>query len=131
MVGQASKNDRNTKESNTMKAKILILSLMSALIIPASSYAQDNGNGSQCRQDGKQGPGKKGKQRMMHLKKIDTNQDQQISLEEAEAGNAEKLVEHFQTIDTNGDGVLTKDELKAHGQTIREQRKQEREAQGQ
>lgn len=74
---------------------------------------------------------KKGKQRMMHLKKIDTNQDQQISLEEAEAGNAEKLVEHFQTIDTNGDGVLTKDELKAHGQTIREQRKQEREAQGQ
>jgi hypothetical protein len=55
--------------------------------------------------------GEHGKNRGDMLKKLDTDGDGRISVQEAKA--APRLAEHFSAIDTNGDGFLTPDELKA------------------
>ena len=52
------------------------------------------------------------KVRAERWKKLDTNGDGRVSLEEARA-NAPRLAERFSQIDTNGDGFITPDELKA------------------
>ena len=52
-----------------------------------------------------------GKKRGEHWKKLDTDGDGRISMQEAQA--APRLAEHFKDIDTNGDGFLSADELKA------------------
>lgn len=115
-----------------MKIKAFLLAALAALIIPATSYAQSEpeGDGSACKQcqHGKGGPGgKKGKARD-HMKKMDTDGNKQISLEEAEAANAERLLENFEAIDSNGDGNITPDEMRAFGEAKREGRKAERES---
>jgi hypothetical protein len=55
--------------------------------------------------------GEHGKHRGDMLKKLDTDGDGRISMQEAQA--APRLAEHFKDIDTNGDGFLSADELKA------------------
>ena len=94
-----------------MKIRTLLITALAALIIPAFAAAQDSGtddtNGKQCEK------GKKHK-RAQHLKKMDTNQDGQISLDEAEAANAERLIENFAEIDTDSDGNVTREEMKAY-----------------
>ena len=113
-----------------MKIKALILASLAALIVPATVNAQFEAEGERtpgkhCGPGGKEG--KKGKARA-HLKKMDTDGNKEISLEEAEAANAERLLEHFEQIDSNGDGSVTPDEMRAHGQAKREERRAEREA---
>ena len=53
-----------------------------------------------------------GEKRAEHWKKLDTNGDGRVSLDEAKA-NAPRLAEHFSAIDTNGDGFITPEEMKA------------------
>jgi Ca2+-binding EF-hand superfamily protein len=55
--------------------------------------------------------GQRGQKHGAMLKKLDTDGDGRISLQEAKA--APRLAEHFSAIDTNGDGFLSADELKA------------------
>lgn len=57
------------------------------------------------------------------LKEIDTDESGTISLAEAEASDAKRLVEHFDKIDANEDGELTKEELKAAGDRMRDGKK--------
>ena len=56
---------------------------------------------------------------------MDSNQDDQISLDEAEAAEAERLLEHFTEIDADGDSTLTRQEMKAFHQARREQKRSE------
>jgi len=111
-----------------MKIKAILLAALAALIIPVSVNAQSETEGE--RPAGKKcncAGGKKSKAKH-GLKKIDTDGNRQISLEEAEAANAERLIENFEAIDGNGDGVLTGEEMKAFHQAKREERRQQREA---
>lgn len=98
-----------------MKIKTLLITALAALLIPAFASAQDSStrddtNGKHCEKGGKKGMKQK---RAQHLKKMDTNQDGQISLDEAEAANAERLLENFSEIDTDGDGNITREEMRA------------------
>jgi Ca2+-binding EF-hand superfamily protein len=54
----------------------------------------------------------RGQMRGANWKKLDTNGDGRISLEEAKAG-APRMAEHFSEIDANGDGFITPEELQA------------------
>ena len=55
---------------------------------------------------------RKGEKHAEHWKRLDTNGDGRVSLEEAKA-NAPRLAERFSAIDTNGDGFITPEEMKA------------------
>ncbi len=62
-------------------------------------------------------------QRGEHLKDLDTDKSGTISLNEAKDGDAKRLVQNFDQIDANGDGKITKEEMKAAAQKMRERRK--------
>ncbi|MGB0415992.1 MAG: hypothetical protein ACPGKS_04025 [Coraliomargarita sp.] len=112
-----------------MKTKAIFLAALAALIVPVTINAQSETGGE--RPAGKQcGPGKKGKKgkARAHLKKMDTDGNKQISLEEAEAANAERLLENFEQIDSNGDGSINGEEMRAYGKAKRDERQAEREA---
>lgn len=109
-----------------MKIRILLITALAALLIPAYTSAQDSGTTDDT--NGKQHEkGKKGKKhkRAQHLKKMDTNKDGQISLDEAEAANAERLLEHFSEIDTDSDGNITREEMKAFHKAKRAEKRDE------
>lgn len=54
------------------------------------------------------------KERMAEkFKKADTNQDGNISLDEAKA-NLPRLAENFSKVDKNSDGQISKDEMRQH-----------------
>lgn len=89
-----------------MKFKTLLLTALAACLIPALSQAEEAQEGQ------RKGPPSQ-EQRGERFANMDTNGDEQISLEEAQSAEATKLVEHFDKIDANGDGQLTKEELKA------------------
>jgi len=55
------------------------------------------------------------------LKEIDTDESGSVSLEEANAANATKLIENFDAIDSNNDGELSKEEMKAAHKSRRDQ----------
>jgi Ca2+-binding EF-hand superfamily protein len=95
-----------------MKYKNIILCLLAAMILPTLAVAKpDKGDGD-----------KKGK----GFGKLDSNGDEVITLEEAKAAGAERLVEHFSEIDADGSGEVTKEELRNH----HKQRMQERKSEG-
>lgn len=91
-----------------MKIRNILLCLLAALILPSLALAKDD----KGEKKGK-GPGK-----------LDTNGDQVITLEEAQAGGAEKLVENFSKIDADGNGELTRDELRNHAKKRMEERRE-------
>jgi hypothetical protein len=94
-----------------MKLKILLLTILTAYVLPG--FAQAEGLSESGQQD-RQGKGiSQQKERGERFANTDTNGDQQLSREEVENTAAKRLVEHFDKIDKNGDGQLTKDELKA------------------
>ncbi len=107
-----------------MKIKTLLITALAALLIPAYAAAEDtssteDSSAQQCNKGGKGGPKGKKHKRAQHLKKMDTNQDGQISLDEAEAANAERLLEVFSEIDADGDGNITREEMQAFRETKR------------
>ncbi len=53
------------------------------------------------------------------FKKLDTNQDQKLSMDEVKAAKHPMIEKAFTQIDTNQDGFLTTDELKAHHEKMR------------
>ena len=65
----------------------------------------------------------------MMFKKMDTNEDGAISVEEHEAAlerSAEKRREHFVNSDTDGDGMLTREEARAAYKAKKKERKEKR-----
>ena len=62
----------------------------------------------------------------MVIEHLDTNDDHQINMEEAQAAKRGKLVEHFEEIDTNTNGQLSLDELKANLKKRRMHREREK-----
>lgn len=107
----------NINQTHPMKIRTLLITALAALLIPAFASAQEDGTTDettkQCQKGGKGGPKGKKHKRGQHLKKMDTNQDGQISLDEAEAANAERLLENFAEIDADSDGNITRDEMRA------------------
>ena len=94
-----------------MKLKTLLLTALTACLIPALAQAEGKSVGGD--QDGqRQGPPSQ-EQRGERFANTDSNGDEQLSLEEVQSAGATKLVEHFDKIDANSDGQLSKDELKA------------------
>ena len=85
---------------------------MAAALLPSLALAKKD----------KEGKGGKG------FGKLDTNGDQMITLEEAQAANAERLIERFSQIDTNGNGEVTKDEMREHHKQRKSERRDKREA---
>ena len=94
-----------------MKLKILLLTTLAACLLPALAQAEGRSvNGDQHGQ--RQGRANQA-ERSERFANIDSNGDEQFSLEEVENAGAKRLVEHFDKIDSNDDGQLDKDELKA------------------
>lgn len=54
------------------------------------------------------------------IKKMDSNQDGELSRSEAEAAAIERVNKMFERLDADGDGIITKEEAK----TAREKRKE-------
>ena len=107
-----------------MKIKTLLITSLAALLIPAFASAEDsafsdNAQAQQCDKSGNSGPKSKKHKIAKHIKKVDSNQDRQISLDEAESANAERLLEQFAEIDADGDQTLTREEMKAFRQAKR------------
>lgn len=112
-----------------MKAPVHFLLALTLLILPVSAHAEsDRASGCSGTKQCAHGKGQKDGKARAHLKKIDRDGDRQISLEEAEAAQAERLLEQFETIDRNGDGNLSAEELRAHGKAKRDARRAERAA---
>lgn len=61
------------------------------------------------------------------MRKLDTNQDQQISRAEAQQG-APRLAENFDKIDKNADGQITREEMRAARQAQQAARRDQRKA---
>ena len=95
-----------------MKTKNILICLMAAALLPSLALAKKD----------KEGKGGKG------FGKLDTNGDQMITLEEAQAAKAERLIERFSQIDTNGNGEVTKDEMREHHKQRKSERRDKREA---
>jgi hypothetical protein len=94
-----------------MKIKTLLLTALAACLIPA--FAQAEGRSLGGDQDSQRKGPPSQEERAERFANMDTNGDEQLSLEEVESADAKRLVEHFDKIDANSDGELTKDELKA------------------
>ncbi|PXA03347.1 hypothetical protein DDZ13_12490 [Coraliomargarita sinensis] len=60
--------------------------------------------------------------------KLDSNGDQVITLDEAEAAGAKKFVESFARIDADNSGEVTKEELRQHHKQRMEERRAKRKA---
>lgn len=57
------------------------------------------------------------------MERLDSNGDEVITLEEAEAAGADRFIEHFSEIDADGSGEVTQEELRAFHEERRENRK--------
>lgn len=100
--------------------KTILLALAASLLFSTSNYAQaDISEGESSYQNEKKH--KKKNPRAM-FKKLDTNEDDQLSRDEAYV--ATRLYERFDEIDTDGNDLLTHDELRAFHKLRREQRMQ-------
>jgi len=94
-----------------MKLKTLLLTALTACLLPASTQAEGQSiSGDQAGQ--RKGPQNQ-EERGERFANADSNGDEQLSLEEVESASMTRLAAHFDQIDTDGDGQLTKDELKA------------------
>jgi hypothetical protein len=91
-----------------------------------ADQAPAGGPREQMREHCKADP-EKCKEQMQHMKeraeawwkKVDANGDGKISLAEAQA-NAPRLAEHFDQIDADHDGTITREELRAAREKMRE-----------
>lgn len=89
--------------------------LLSLLLVPAIAMAADNGKPKKPGKGGDKKPNPESA-----FKKLDTNSDSSVSLEEFKAGplgkkDPAKAEEVFKKRDKDSDGKLTFDEFKAHG----------------
>ena len=86
-----------------MKIKTLLLTALTALLIPALAQAKPEGNKE-----------RKGPPRAAQIiKHLDADGDGLISSAEAAEAKGGRLAENFSNIDSDNDGNLTVDELKA------------------
>ena len=84
-----------------------------------------NGDGNLTRDELKSFRGKtreKIKQRRANIRKADTDGNRALSYDEAAAAGMDKLVKHFDKVDTDGDGEITRNEMSAARQQLRERR---------
>ncbi|MGB0744875.1 MAG: EF-hand domain-containing protein [Opitutales bacterium] len=91
-----------------MKYKNILLCLLTASLLPTLAIAKPD-------KDERKGKG---------FGMLDSNGDQVITLDEAQAAGAEKFVENFTEIDADGSGEVTKDELRKHVRQRWEERRQ-------
>jgi hypothetical protein len=61
-----------------------------------------------------------------HLKELDADGSGTISFEEAENGDAKRMVDNFDKLDADGDGEISTEELKAVGDKMRDRKKGKR-----
>lgn len=95
-----------------MKTKNILLCLLAVALLPSLALAKKD----------KEGKGGKG------FGKLDRNGDQIISLNEAQAANAERLIENYSIIDTDSSGGVTKEEMREHFKQRMAERRSKREA---
>jgi len=93
-----------------MKYQKLLLGLLAAALLPSLALAKPSGAT----------PGKKGQA----FSKLDSNGDQIVTLQEAEAAGAKRLIENFNAVDSDGSGGLTQTEMRDRAK----QQMQERQA---
>ena len=93
-----------------MQLKTLLLTALAACLIPALAQAQGQ---SIAGGEGGERQRPSGEERGERFANMDTNGDEQLSLEEVQSADAKRLAEHFDKINADGDGQLTKEELKA------------------
>ena len=96
-----------------MKFNTLLFTALAACLLPAFAHAES---------DQSQLPAAAHKKKAKLFKQADANRDKQLSLQELQDVNAERLVKNFATIDRDADGQLSKSELRA----ARQQRLQNR-----
>ncbi|MGZ0708726.1 hypothetical protein ACWPKO_10355 [Coraliomargarita sp. W4R53] len=89
-----------------MKLKTLLLTTLTVCLIPTFAQAKGGENGQ------RKGPPTP-EEMAAHFAKVDTNGDEQLSLEEVQTAEDKRLIKNFAKIDSNSDGLLTKDELEA------------------
>ena len=89
-----------------MKIKNILLSLLAVSLLPTIALAK----------------AEKGENKGKGMQKLDTNGDQMISLQEAQAADAKRLVGNFAVIDADSDGQITKEEMRQHHQKRKEER---------
>ena len=82
-----------------MKKTSLFTCLLLAALVPATIQAKLGKGGS---------------------KKLDTDGDGLVTLAEAEAAGAKRLIEHFNEIDSDSSGDITREEMQSHHQRRRQ-----------
>ncbi len=102
-----------------MKSKTLLLSALTALLLPLGAIQAKPDGGGKGGPDGQHhrpGPG-------AMLDRMDTNNDGEVTRAEAEAEAKERIDQLFERLDTDGDGVITKEEIEACREQFKEKRR--------